>query len=79
MTRYDRTQFFETLLELRAAYAERSDFDRRSVISIEDAIAYSEAIMAALDIEAEDELVLDELEALRILAQRTTTMGDPRD
>jgi hypothetical protein len=79
MSRYERAQFFEALLELREAYAVRSDFDRRSVISIEDAIAYSEAVMAALDIEAEDALVLDELETLRILAQRTTAMGDPRD
>lgn len=79
MSRYERAQFFESLLELRAAYAVRSDLDCRSVISIEDAIAYSEAVMAALDIEAEDELLLDELEALRILAERTIPMGDPRD
>jgi hypothetical protein len=79
MSRYERAQFFESLLELRAAYAHRSDFDQQSVISIEDAIVYSEAVMAADDAEADDALALDELEALRILAQRTTAMGDPRD
>jgi len=79
MSRYERTQYFEALVALRLTYEARSDYDRLSVISIEDAIAYSEAVMAALDIEAEDALVLDELETLRILAQRTTAMGDPRD
>ena len=73
MSRYERAQFFESLLELREAYAVRSDFDRRSVISIEDAIAYSEAVMTALEIE-DDAAVLDEVEI-----ERSTAMGDPRD
>ena len=51
MSRYERTQYFEALVALRLTYEARSDYDRMSVISIEDAIAYSEAVMAALEIE----------------------------
>jgi hypothetical protein len=73
MSRYERTQYFEALVALRLTYEARSDYDRVSVISIEDAIAYSEAVMAALEIE-DDAAVLDEVEI-----ERSTAMGDPRD
>jgi hypothetical protein len=73
MSRYERTQYFEALVALRLMYAARTDYDRISVISIEDAIAYSEAVMTALEIE-DDAAVLDEVEI-----ERSTAMGDPRD
>jgi hypothetical protein len=70
-------QFFEALCDLRAAYASRSDADRRPELSIEDAIAYAEAVMFAIDAEAEAE----ELRAFDELASQpeSTMMGDPRD
>jgi hypothetical protein len=73
MSRYERTLFFDALLALRASYAERSDADSRAEISIEDAIAYSEAVMMAIETEDEASL-LDEVKI-----ERSTAMGDPRD
>jgi hypothetical protein len=68
-------QFFETIYNLRATYAIRSDADRRAEISIEDAISYAEAVMAAIEAEAEEVQSLGELEA----QPESTAMGDPRD
>ena len=75
MSRYERMRFFETIYNLRATYAIRSDADRRAEISIEDAISYAEAVMAAIEAEAEEALALGELEA----QPESTAMGDPRD
>ena len=75
MTRYERMQFFEALCDLRAAYASRSDADRRPELSIEEAIAFAEAVMFAFDVEAEESRALDELAS----HPETTMMGDPRD
>ena len=74
MTRYERMQFFETLCDLRATYVTRSDADRRAEISIEDAVAYAEAVMCAIEAEAEEARAVDELQA-----QPDRLMGDPRD
>ena len=75
MSRYERMQFFEALCDLRAIYATRSDADRRPELSIEDAIAYAEAVMFAVEVEAEEARAFDELEA----QPESTMMGDPRD
>ncbi len=75
MTRYERMQLFEALCDLRAAYASRSDADRRPELSIEDAIAYAEAVMFAIDVEAEESRAFDELTA----QPESTAKGDPRD
>jgi hypothetical protein len=75
MTRYERMQFFEALCDLRAAYASRSDADRRPELSIEDAIAYAEAVMFAIEAEADESRAFDELTA----QPESTMMGDPRD
>ena len=75
MTRYERTQLFEALCHLRATYAARPEIDRRSELSIEDAIAYAEAVMFAVEAEDEEVRAFDELEA----QQQTTALGDPRD
>jgi hypothetical protein len=75
MSRYERMLFFETIYNLRATYAIRSDADRRAEISIEDAISYAEAVMAAIEAEAEEAQALGELEA----QPESTAMGDPRD
>jgi hypothetical protein len=75
MTRYERMQFFEALCVLREAYATRSDADRRAEISVADAIAYAEAVMFAVDAEAEEALAIDEPQA----QPESTPIGDPRD
>jgi len=75
MSRYERMQFFETIYNLRATYAIRSDADRRAEISIEDAISYAEAVMAAIEAEAQEAQALGELET----QPESTAMGDPRD
>jgi len=75
MSRYERMQFFETIYNLRATYAIRSDADRRAEISIEDAISYAEAVMAAIEADAEEAQALGELEA----QPESTATGDPRD
>ena len=79
MSRYERSQHFEALVRLRIAYAAGTDFDRRSILSIEDAIAYGEAVMAALS--AEDALVQLESEAAEASATgaELRTSIDPRD
>jgi hypothetical protein len=76
MTRYERMQFFEALCELRATYASRSDADRRPELSIEDAIAYAEAVMFAIEAEAEESRAFDELTESQ---PESTMTGDPRD
>jgi hypothetical protein len=81
MSRYQRTQFFEALCSLQATYAERSDFDRRSVLSI-DAIAYAEAVMIATSAEDEEAHAFDEYESQQRQAQseqQSPALGDPRD
>jgi hypothetical protein len=75
MSRYERMQFFETIYNLRATYAIRSDVDRRAEISIEDAISYAEAVMAAIEAEAEEALALGQLET----QPESTATADPRD
>ena len=75
MTRYERMQFFEALCDLQATYATRSDADRRAEISVEDVIAYSEAVMFAIEAEAEGGQVFDEVPT----QPESTPMGDPRD
>ena len=77
MSRYERSQHFETLVRLRVGYAQATDFDRRSVLSIDDAITYAEAVMAALS--AEEALVETEAaEAGDVSVELHTTL-DPRD
>jgi hypothetical protein len=75
MTRYERMQFFEALCGLRETYATRSDADRRPELSIEDAIAYAEAVMFAIEVEVDEARAFDELTA----QPESTMMGDPRD
>jgi hypothetical protein len=79
MSRYERSQHFEALVRLRIAYAAGTDFDRRSILSIEDAITYGEAVMAALS--AEDAFVHLEAEAADANAtgEELHTSLDPRD
>lgn len=47
MSRFERTQYFERLVELHLIYAMRGDEDRTSVITIDEAIAWAEAEMEA--------------------------------
>jgi hypothetical protein len=76
MSRYERTQYFETLYRLRTEYDAASVLDRRPAISIDDAIAYASAVMAAIEAaEAEEALELD----ASTMPQESTTLGDPRD
>lgn len=75
MSRYERMQFFETLCDMQATYATRPDGDRLGDISVDDAIAYAEAVMFAIEVEAEEGRVFDELQA-RVEPAAT---GDLRD
>jgi hypothetical protein len=58
MSRYERRMYFEALCQMREGYANRSDDDRRSALSVDDAIIYADAVMTAL--EAETELVAED-------------------
>jgi hypothetical protein len=54
MGRYERRQFFESLVEMRDRYADRSADDRPGKpMSIQDAMIYAEAVMLALQAETE--------------------------
>ena len=75
MSRYERMQFFETIYHLRATYAIRSDADRRGTISVDDVISYAEAVMFAIEAEAEEAQALGELDA----QPESTATADPRD
>jgi hypothetical protein len=46
MTKYERRQFFERLVQLRALYQLRGDDDSVAELPIDEAIAYGEALMA---------------------------------
>ncbi len=75
MSKYERSQHFEALVRLRLAHAQASDDDRRSVLSIDDAITYAEAVMSALA--AEDALA--EMEAETNAVEQASSATDPRD
>ena len=47
MARYERTKYFERLVELHLLYAMRGEDDRTSVLSIDEAIAWAEAQLTA--------------------------------
>jgi hypothetical protein len=52
MGRYERRQFFESLVDMRDRYTDRSDEDRPSTpMLIGDAMIYAEAVMLALQAE----------------------------
>jgi hypothetical protein len=58
MSRYERRQYFEALCTMREGYANRSDDDRRSALSVDDAIIYADAVMTAL--EADNDLLVED-------------------
>jgi hypothetical protein len=76
MSRYERSQYFEALYSLKVGYDEASPMDRRSEISVEDAIAYAEAVMAAVAADEEEAALALENSTV---AQASTTLSDPRD
>jgi hypothetical protein len=78
MSRYDRSQYFEALYRLKSGYGDSSAMDRRSEISIDDAIAYAEAVMAAFAAEEEEAQAVDAADA-SVAPQESTALGDPRD
>jgi hypothetical protein len=47
MSRFERTKYFERLVELHVLYSMRGDDDRTSVMTVDDAIAWAEAELAA--------------------------------
>jgi hypothetical protein len=60
MGRYERREFFESLVEMRNRYADRSADDRPGTpMSIRDAMNHAEAIMLALQAEAEATVLED--------------------
>ena len=46
MTKYERRRFFERLVQLRALYRLRGNDDTVAELTVEDAIAYGEKLMA---------------------------------
>jgi len=46
MTKYERRQFFERLVQLRALYLLRGEDDCVSELPIDEAIAYGETLMS---------------------------------
>jgi hypothetical protein len=46
MTKYERRQFFERLVQLRALYRLRGSDDSVAEISIDEAIAYGESLLS---------------------------------
>ena len=74
MSRYERTQYFEALCRLRATHEAAGDDDRRSILSVDDAIAYAEAVMVAYDVADEEARISEEL-----AAQESATVSDSRD
>ena len=75
MSRYERSQYFEALYRLKSGYDAASPMDRRSEISIDDAIAYAEAVMAAIAAEEEEAQMLAE----SMVPQETSAVTDQRD
>jgi hypothetical protein len=76
MSRYERSQYFEALYRLKGDYDQASPMDRRSDISIDDAIAYAEAVMAAIAADEEETaMALEDSTA----PQEPTAVSDPRD
>ena len=57
MTKYERRQFFERLVQLRALYRLRGTDDSLAVIPIDEAIAHGERLLADTVVLAE---VVDE-------------------
>jgi hypothetical protein len=54
MGRYERRQFFESLMDMRDRYTDRSEDDRPSTpMLIADAMIYAEAVMLALQAESD--------------------------
>lgn len=47
MSRFERTQYFERLVELHLLYAMRGDDDRTSVMTVDEAVAWAEAELDA--------------------------------
>jgi hypothetical protein len=74
MSRYERTQYFEAIYQLRSGYDAATAIDRRPEISIDDVIAYAEAVMAAIAAEEEAQ-GQDESP----VPQESTALTDPRD
>jgi hypothetical protein len=74
MSRYERTQFFETLCAMRDGYAARGDEDRRSALSIVDAVIYADAVITAI---AAEEVLAAEDHGAAI--EEPAPTGDPRD
>jgi hypothetical protein len=56
MTKWERRQFFERLVQLRALYGLRGADDSTVAISIDDAIAFAESGMARAAIGTEPEV-----------------------
>jgi hypothetical protein len=75
MSRYERGRYFEAICALRDGYATLSDEDTRSVLLVDDAIIYAEAVMRALD-DGDDALDIAADAGIRTEAGSS---ADPRD
>src|SRR3954452_12365340 len=76
MSRYERKVYFERLVAMRLTYAQHPD-DDHGVLLIEDAIAYVEAVLTAVDLEErlEMEIIVDAA-ATSVRARPAAAGGD---
>lgn len=63
MDKHERNRFFEQIAILRYRNRCAGDADRRSAISVDDAILWASAVMAALEAEQDEATAADGLAA----------------
>jgi hypothetical protein len=75
MSRYERSQYLETLCSLREWYLSAPADDRRVTFSVDAAIVYAEALMVALEANGHD-IPAGPVRSFEDLPAR---VSDPRD
>jgi hypothetical protein len=75
MSRYERSEYLETLCRLRAWYLTAPADDRCVTLSVEDAIAYGDVVMVALEADGHDMPAA----ALPAFEDLPASVSDPRD
>jgi hypothetical protein len=77
MGRSERHAFFERIVALRDGYLATPD-DRRTVLSIADAIRYGEAIVTAIELDAEPWLPEPDQVNIKVPGAGPDHLGHPR-
>ena len=79
MDRTERNRFFERIAVLRYRNRCAGDADRRSVMSIDDAVLWASAVMAALEAEQAEAANADGLAATVRYDELPAAVHEPRD